>query len=160
MTISRVVVLDPGKTTGVVDWTAGHHAEPPTVTWAELDFKGTCDKLLSIAAESVSTGNLDIIIICESFIITQQTAKNTQAPWSLELIGVARMISELYLGKPLILQQPSQAKRFSSDNRLKRMGWFWKGKGHANDAARHLLLFTATRGLLPQEVLQEFAEMP
>lgn len=156
MTISRVIVLDPGKTTGLVDWdnTSENY---PTFDAHELNFDDTCKFLMEVAR----SGNLygDTVIVSESFIITQQTAKNSQAPWSLELIGVARMVSKLYLQRDLVLQQPSAAKRFSSDQRLKMMSFWTPAKGHANDAARHLLLFMATRKLLTQEQLSAFAEM-
>jgi hypothetical protein len=154
VTINRVVVLDPGKTTGLVDWMRGGEPEFKAM---ELNFDDTCRYLLHVGSAHGMAE--DVLIVSESFVITPQTAKNTQAPWSLELIGVARMVSNIYLGRPLILQQPASAKRFSSDSRLKRMGWWTPGKGHANDASRHLLLLMATRGLLPQDILTEFAEM-
>lgn len=154
MTIRRVIVLDPGKTTGVVDWDATASGEA-TLDAYELDFKSV-GRFLMTVAEQPST---DTVFVAESFIIGPQTAKNTQAPWSLEVIGCARMVSELYFGKELRLQQPAAAKRFSSDARLKFMHMWTPGKGHANDAARHLLLFLATHGLLPQEVLHQLAEV-
>jgi hypothetical protein len=101
----------------------------------------------------------NLILVSESFRITMQTAKNTQAPWSLELIGVARMVSRLYTGRELHMQDPSAAKRFSSDAKLKHMGWYQPNKGHANDAARHLLLTLATRGWLSVELLRQLAEV-
>jgi hypothetical protein len=39
------------------------------------------------------------------------------------------------------------------------MGFFLKGKGHANDASRHLLVYLATHGFLDNETLNLFAEM-
>lgn len=153
MTFQRVIVLDPGKTTGVVDWD-NSASSGLTVDAYELNFEGVCRFLINAVVNSPDT-----IIVCESFIIGPQTAKNTQAPWSLEVIGVARMVSMLYLGRDIKLQQPAAAKRFSSDQRLKKMKMWTPGKGHANDASRHLLLFLATHGLLPQEVLHELAEM-
>ena len=32
---------------------------------------------------------------------------------------------------------------FATDDKLRRLGWYKPGKGHANDAARHLLLWFA-----------------
>lgn len=154
VTVSRIVVLDPGKTTGVVDWKTTEDGS--VVTGVEMQFQPLCRYLLT----DVATSRPGTVIVAESFIITSATAKNTQAPWSLEVIGVARMVSELYCGRDLRLQQAASAKRFSSDARLKRLGWWTPGKGHANDAARHLLLYVATHGLLPNSILEEFASMP
>lgn len=142
--------LDPGKTTGfsTLDRWANEF------TAVELDFDATCRKLLT--APSLTDG---VILGAESFIITVNTAKNSQAPWSLELIGCARMISNLYLGRKLEIQSPAVAKRFSSDARLKYAGFWTPGKGHANDSSRHLLVYMATHGLLDSEMLNHFAEM-
>lgn len=152
MSERHIWVLDPGKTTGFVTYDRELDEYIPY----ELNFKDTCAKLMTAPAASLEGG---LLLAAEGFIITPQTAKNTQAPWSLELIGVTRMVSEVYLQRPLIIQQPSAAKRFSTDTRLKRMGWYRPGKGHANDGGRHLLLLLATRGLLSQDILTEFAEL-
>ena len=48
-------------------------------------------------------------------------------------------------GKPLHIQSPAQAKSFSTNDKLKAVGWWNKGtEGHDNDAARHLLVAAAT----------------
>lgn len=149
-----IIVLDPGKTTGLVTF----DTVTAEFTAHELNFDDTCNVLKTLLDTAIE--GADVHVISESFIITQQTAKNTQAPWSLELIGVARYLSRQYTGRDLVLQQPAAAKRFSSDARVKAMGWWTPAKGHANDAARHLLLFTATRGFISEERLVEFANMP
>lgn len=134
----RILAIDPGKTTG---WAAFDRVEE-TFDSGQTDFKETCE-LLRTCTEQWKT---ELHVVSESFIITLQTVKNTQAPWSLELIGVARYFSQFNCEEDLSLQMPSAAKRFSSDMRLKDLGWFVPGKGHANDAARHLLLFLGTHG--------------
>jgi hypothetical protein len=143
-------VLDPGMTTGFVTY----HLDSGLFIPEQLNFNDTCMRLMGLAVEHAA----NLIVVSESFRITMQTAKNTQAPWSLELIGVARMVSRLYTGRELHMQDPSSAKRFSSDAKLKHMGWYNSGKGHANDASRHLLLTLATRGWLPVETLRQLAE--
>lgn len=139
-----VLALDPGKMTG---W-ASYDRETGEFLSGQTNFEETC-RLLLHRVGGPSHDQLDLV--CESFIITVQTAKNTQATWSLELIGVARMVSELYCQQPLTLQQPASAKRFSSDERLKKLGWYTPGKGHANDAARHLMLYMVARKWWPEE---------
>lgn len=148
-TCRYIVAIDPGKMTGY----ALYDREEGKFSSYETSFDDTCRYLASHAA----TWKEDLLIVSESFIITVQTAKNTQSPWSLELIGVARYISRALTGRDLILQAPATAKRFASDDRLKTMGWHVPGKGHANDAARHLLLTLATRGWLSQDKLKELA---
>lgn len=143
-----IIAIDPGKTTGCAVL-----SDDGTFKAYEYNFDDTCRTLISAA----TTYGADLELVSESFIITVNTAKNSAAPWSLELIGVARMVSHLYTGKELVLQPPVNAKRFSSNDRLKRMGWWTPGKGHANDAARHLLYRRASTGGLPVETLQELA---
>lgn len=142
-----VMALDPGKTSGLSIF----NRETSEYNGYELDFESTC---ATIAEWTTNVGE-DLLVVCESFIITAHTAKNTQAPWSLELIGVARYFTRAYTGRDLVLQAPSAAKPFATDQRLKSMGWYLPGKGHANDSARHLLLVMATRGWVSQKQLAE-----
>jgi len=143
---NHVLAIDPGKMTGF----AYVNRSDGTFLAGELAFDGTCDMLEGYA----SAFQEDLTVFSESFIINAYTAKNTQAPWSLELIGVARRTSRKYTGRDLALQSPSQAKGFSSDDRLKKMGWYTPGKGHANDASRHLLLACVSRGWVEDKVLK------
>jgi hypothetical protein len=84
-------------------------------------------------------------VVAESFIINANTIKNTQAPWSLEGIGVARHLAHKY-GCDFDLQPPSSAKRFATNDRLQALGWYKPGKGHLADAQRHTLLYVTRHG--------------
>lgn len=145
-----LVAADPGKMTGI----AGVYADG-TFFSLECGFDDTCRHMIEMATKYGDK----LVIVAESFVIGPQTVKNTQAPWSLELIGVMRMISRLYTGRELHLTSPASAKRFSSDARLKKMGWHRPARGHANDAARHLLLTMVTRGWLPTDTVQMLASV-
>ena len=134
---NNILALDPGKKTG---WAAYDFTTKRFVS-GEGDFITSARRAHAIAAEH----NDELSIVSESFTITVNTAKNTQATWSLELIGVYRYLSLAYCREDLTLQAPAAAKRFSSDDRLRAMGWYTPGKGHANDAARHLMLYLVTR---------------
>ena len=146
------LALDPGKMSG---WASYDH-ETHEFRSGQTDYDATCRMLMHVpsafgAAEATC---IETDIVSESFIITINTAKNTQATWSLELIGVARMVSRLYGGQELVLQSPAAAKRLMSDDLLRALGWHTKGKGHANDAARHLGLFMVSRGWMDDRVKQ------
>lgn len=153
-----ILALDPGKKTGL----ASYDRETDTFRSGEADFDETCNYLMQPAAmfhpdvmHEVNHGTLDIV--SESFLITVNTAKNTQATWSLELIGVARMVSHLYGRQPLVLQAPAAAKRLMSDDMLKTLDWYKPGKGHANDAARHLGMFMLGRKWMDDRIIQYVA---
>lgn len=138
-----VLALDPGKMSG---W-AKFDTITEEFTSGQEDYDGLCRLLMQNTHASVD-------LVSESFIITVNTAKNTQATWSLELIGVARMVSRLYTGQDLVLQSPAAAKRLCSDELLKTLGWYKPGKGHANDAARHLGLYMLGRGWMDDRIKQ------
>ena len=140
-----VAAFDPGKLTG---W-ALYDRETEEFDSGQTNFDETCNLVFALGQKHLAT----LLVVSESFIITQATAKNSQAPWSLELIGVMRYASRMYTRRDLVTQAPATAKRFSSDERLKQMGWHRPGKGHANDAARHLLVTLATRGWLDRATL-------
>lgn len=147
---------DPGKKTGMAvyadeagpGWEAGFSARELTI---EEYFEWT-RHIIAVA------GQEDIHFVSESFIITSQTAKNTQAGWSLELIGVMKYIAHLWFSAPVKMQAPNIGKTFGTDSKLKTVGWYTPGKGHANDAARHLMTYAAQRGLIfDTEKLKELA---
>lgn len=82
-------------------------------------------------------------VICEEFIVTSATARKTQQPDALRIIGWLELWCHQH-GVPFVLQTPSQAKGFGTDAKLKHFGWYRTGSGgHDNDAARHLLTYLA-----------------
>ncbi len=139
MTTSEyVLAVDPGKTTGYILW---EKKSGSIISFGELDFEKFC-----LAAEGIITAyRRQLQVVAEAFIITMQTAKNTQAPWSLEVIGVLRFVCHK-TGADFKTRSAADAKRFSSDDKLARVGWYTRGRRHQNDAARHLMLELVERG--------------
>jgi ABC-type transport system involved in Fe-S cluster assembly fused permease/ATPase subunit len=139
-----IIAVDPGKMTGVATWdskTGVFHAEEYSVeSFFEWVHTYVHQSVMEHGAENVQ-------IVCESFIITPSTGKNSQAPWSLELIGVCRFLTYRYGMRPMKLQSPAVAKTFATDQKLRAVEWHTKARGHANDAARHLMTYCATNGL-------------
>lgn len=136
MPATHVLALDPGKATGwaFIDLATGQFSS------GEAQF----EEITTRIGKAVETYGAGLQIVAERFIIGPQTHKNSQAPWSLEMIGVAKY----FAGKtdcPLVLTSASEAKNFSFNGRLKALGWYKGGAGHADDASRHLLLHLVTR---------------
>lgn len=138
-----IMAFDPGKMTG----------------WAALrlgSFYSGQDELQSILAwvDEILSDGLRPTIVCEDFIYTAATAKKTRQTYSTEGIGVLRYLTTKH-SLEFVIQTPQAAKSFSTDDKLKRLGWYQATKGgHANDAARHLLLYCVGRGLVtPQELI-------
>lgn len=85
------------------------------------------------------------VIAIEDFILRQQTKdRNLLSP--VRLTSLIR--DRLYVAgstSEIVMQQPSSAKSVCTDDRLRHWGLWSKGKPHANDAVRHLVL--ALRGI-------------
>ena len=141
--MKRVLAVDPGLTTGYAIWHYGNRIE------GELP----AAKFLQSAASLIENKKVDAVA-CERFIISSQTGKLSQAPWSLEQIGVLRFLCERS-NIDFTLQNAADAKRFASDERLKSMSWEKPpGAGHARDAQRHLLLYLVKNDLIDDWLLK------
>ena len=140
--VPSVLAVDPGRTTGFVIWRDDARVEK------ELE----ASRFLEYVAPLIERGEIDFVV-CERFIITTQTAKFSQAPWSLEQIGVLRFLCKRH-DVSFVLQNVSDAKRFGTDDRLNAIGWKRpKGGGHARDAQRHLLLFLVKHDMIDDYLL-------
>lgn len=137
----EIISVDPGKITGIAWWIDGEHGS------AEVTYEDTGPAVAQFIRQ-----NPEAYVVCENFYITRETAKKSAAPWSLKLIGVMDYLcAEAGLWEP-VMQSPGDAKNFSTDPRLKVLGWY-KGSGggfagHADDASRHLLLYLAKNRLI------------
>lgn len=95
-----------------------------------------------------------ITVVCENFQVTQRTVmQHSNRQWSLEQIGVLRwwLLKERY--DSLVMQSPSSAKSFATNEKLKRIGWYKKGKEHCRDAARHALVYATKNGIIDPKTL-------
>ena len=150
--MKHVVAVDPGKATGVAYFQYEDGMENPVlVASAEVqphEFAGWVRGALSKIS--------DPIIVCERFTINAQTVKNSQAPYSLEQIGVLKQImrDNNIDENSIVWQTPADAKALFPNPALKKVGsWHVGGEGHANDAIRHGLLYLAKRGWTPRALL-------
>jgi len=137
-----VLSVDPGKKTGYVVWDNGKRVE------GEL----SPENFLAYASKIIESGKIDFVV-CERFIISSQTGKFSQAPWSLEQIGALRFLCNKY-NIPFTLQNAADAKRFATEERLKHIKWKRpSGDGHARDAQRHLLLYLVKNDMIDDRIL-------
>lgn len=141
-----LLTVDPGKTTGWAIWDREQRRFEDS---GEHDFESFC----RIAKTHLSTHGHCTTVICERFTITANTAKNSQAPWSLEVIGVMRWLCRLHHAEFGKMQQPSAAMTFATNERLKQIDWYVVGADHERDARRHLLLALVSLGEQPEGTL-------
>lgn len=143
MSIERIFGVDPGLATG---WCL-YDVHEQTVKLEESDPQS----FYRHAQDAIEMWQADIIV-CESFIITPATAKKTQQPWSLELIGVLRFLS--WQCSVTFQLQPPSIKPYVTNPMLKAAGWWLPGSaGHAHDAARHVAFYCAQNGVTLSDAL-------
>lgn len=81
-----------------------------------------------------------IVIACEKYTMTPGV--KTAQPHSLMGMGAIEYIA-YKRETTLVWQYPTNAKKTAPDQLLRKLGWYVKSKdGHANDAIRHILLWT------------------
>lgn len=155
MTVKYILAVDPGKTTGVALFSWDTEGEPELLDSGEIDFSQYA-KFLREKFDSHSSTE-DFHIVCERFTINAQTVRNSQAPFSLEKIGVLKQILLDY-GRDvesLNLQSPADAKAMFDNTKLKKLEyWHRGGEGHALDAIRHGLLYMVRLGWSPLDRLR------
>jgi hypothetical protein len=155
----RILAVDPGKATGiaVLDWFTPLETEPRLVLSQECQMREFAPVIREVLSNSLLSESTELVIVCERFVINAATVRNTQAPYSLEMIGVLKQIMLDYNLDPdaLILQSPADAKSIFPNPALKKLGYWHKGDdGHANDAIRHALLRAVKLGWKPRRLLE------
>lgn len=125
----KILAIDPGKATGLV-W-----GTPREYVHDIIGFPEIYEELDNL----IKTGKFDTVVI-ENFLISSQTGKKTQAPWSLKIIGAVEYMC-IREGVEMVLQTPSEAKSFVDDKKLRMHEMWFPGEGHDRDAARHFLLW-------------------
>jgi hypothetical protein len=150
-----ILAVDPGKATGMALFKYESGSEP-SLEWAievqQDEYAAPIRKALVDAAAA----NLEIEIICERFTINAQTVRNSQAPYSLEQIGILKQCL-MDVGRPaddIYFQTPADAKALFPNDKLKKLEYWHKGgEGHALDAIRHGLLRLVKIGWKPVRLL-------
>lgn len=152
--------VDPGKASGlcIISWDSDSNSPDPVLEWsAEVDPDSFADEVEKCLRYN-SNDSGQFYVACESFTINAQTAKKSQAPWSLENIGVLKHLCRRagYPVEKIAFQAPANAKNMFPNPTLKLLEtWHRGGEGHANDAIRHALLRLVKAGWKPVKLLTE-----
>jgi hypothetical protein len=136
---SRMMSIDPGKTSGFAFYT------PYPLEWKCQQQKYTLDAFLQVINDFCPD-----VIVCESFVHTHRDAVDYTP---VKFIGLV----EWYVERRdilLVLQTPGYGKGYFTNEKLKKLGLYVPGKGHAMDAYRHLLQFRMQSGLLDLGILK------
>lgn len=155
MKTNYILSVDPGKTTGVALFSWELEGEPKLIDSNEVDFSGYAKFLRDKFDEH--SEEPEFHVVCERFTINAQTVRNSQAPFSLEKIGVLKQILLDYglTIDSLHMQSPADAKAMFDNAKLKKLEyWHRGGEGHALDAIRHGLLYMVRLGWSPLDRLR------
>lgn len=150
-----ILAVDPGKMSGIAGFVYDG-GEPELVFSGEYDFRGYAEPIIE-SIQAAAERNVQLEVVCERFVINAQTVKNSQAPYSLEQIGVLKYLLLSHGIDPglIHMQSPADAKRMFGNDALKKLEyWHRGGDGHALDAIRHGLLYLAKNGWTPLRLLQ------
>lgn len=136
-----VFAIDPGLLTGLVLVDIKDRMNPVKIWSKEAD----TEEFYKISENTIEKTKENLIVVVENFIISERTYKLTQAPWSLMYRGFIEYLCWKH-NVPCILQTPSEAKDFVTNEKLKLANmWHVGGAGHANDAARHFVKYHSDR---------------
>ena len=152
-----VLAVDPGKASGIalLQWEPESGQDPELVYSEEVQPEEFAQEV-RIGLVNIKDGE-PFHVACESFIINAQTVRNSQAPYSLEQIGVLKHLCREagYDPSNIAFQPPVNAKNMFPNPTLKKLGcWHVGGKGHALDAIRHGLLRLVKAGWKPTSILE------
>lgn len=151
-----ILAVDPGKATGMALFRYVSGQEPEILWSIEVQQEEYAAPIRSALDMSVMM-EVEMDIVCERFTINAQTVKNSQAPYSLEQIGILKQCL-LDAGRSttdIYFQSPADAKAMFDNSKLKKLEYWHKGgEGHALDAIRHGLLHIIRIGWKPLRLLQ------
>lgn len=145
MSETTILAVDPGKASGIsVVWWSGLDSDGPKKMFsAEVQPEHFADTIKPWLDDWSSTRAGIFVVACERFVINAQTVRNSQAPYSLEQIGVLKHLCREsgYPVDNIMMQAPVDAKRMFPNDVLRALDvWHRGGEGHANDSLRHALL--------------------
>lgn len=139
------VGVDPGVSTGLAIVRGDGfraHVQQGTPSVVLDDF--------SLRFPFLCTGGTDVLVGCEQFVVTEQTARNSAQPVPLQVIGIVQQLARLH-DWTLRLQSPSSAKKLVTNELLRATGLWTTASdvgqhdaNDANDATRHALTILAS----------------
>jgi hypothetical protein len=134
----KYLAIDPGLTTGVA-W----FDDDDPFGFESREIAGRYDLYDFVAPLVDRCPKLTVII--ERWDVRKDTFGKSAQEDARYIIGYVDGIVHRTEGVTYVEQRPAEAKSFASNAKLKQLDWFRGGEGHADDAARHLLVYLAKR---------------
>lgn len=154
--ITYVLAIDPGKMTGMTLFKRETGSDPELIWSREVEQHEYAAPIREVLDNAEIAASLTVV--CERFIINAQTVRNSQAPYSLEQIGILKqcLFDAGLSASDITFQAPADAMAMFTNEKLKKLGyWHRGGAGHALDAIRHALLRLVKMGWKPVALLKD-----
>lgn len=145
--MSTYLAIDPGLTTGVA------HYNTKTGEFGSHEIRERAFLYSYLAAEwgfdciYYSPGKTPDYLIAEDWTVRSNTHRMSQQVDPHRILGALDWWAHSMPWVDFRLQYPGHAKSFSTNGKLRTLGWYTGGDGHADDAARHLLVALVTDGV-------------
>ena len=152
----HVLAVDPGKASGICYFTIEDGQDPVMLWSGEYQQHEYAEPIRRAFAYSQAHG-VRLEVVCERFTINAQTVRNSQAPFSLEQIGILKQVMMDYGRAPddIFFQSPADAKAMFTNEKIRKLDyWHRGGEGHALDSIRHALLRLVKSGWKPIKLLK------
>lgn len=128
--------VDPGKTTGVA-WLAADAST--SFGCGQVEGRADAEDLI---ARVMDDWHAEVTLIVERWDVRSYTHTLSNQDDPRYIIGWIEGEARRR-GIPYVEQTPAKAKRFGTDLRLQKLGWYVPGQDHSRDAARHLATYLA-----------------
>ena len=114
-----VLAVDPGKATGMALFSLESGQEPVLIWSGEFQQEEYAKPI----RDTLATYGDALDVVCERFTINAQTVRNSQAPYSLEQIGILKQCLMDAGRKPddIYFQSPADAKAMFDNKKLKKL---------------------------------------
>jgi len=141
LTSTRVLCLDPGGTTGYAIFEYSEDGEAVVKTAGQIPdgLEGFIEWYMEQVVSSWD------VVVCESFTLRTGVKFPDLSP--VYIIGALQAMEAAWDKKPIY--QPPTSKPLCNDDVLKRLGIYIPGRGHANDALRHGIIYLRNKRHLP-----------
>ena len=133
------VALDPGTTTGVAFYDTGLQEFGALEIHGRHELYDYLGDEWGLGIGWVKGAPYPDVVIIERWDVRRNTHQLSNQDDPRYIIGAVEAVC--YLQQVTYREQtPAEAKSFGTNDKLRALGWYEGGEGHADDAARHLLV--------------------
>lgn len=144
-----VLAVDPGSMTGyaVLDTTNEGTARPIAGQKPYAVFQSM--------VESDYGDRIDVQLVIERFVLNAGSIRKSRDGMhdAIQTIGVLEFLGREHGWPEPVFQLPADVMRLVDNAALRNLGWYARGQEHANDALRHLAVWSLKQGRIGRKDL-------